>query len=255
MIIVTDDADFVGHVVESLAGLPGVLAVSLGGSRAQGTHRPDSDWDFALYYRENFEPEHVRALGWEGRVSEVNEWSPGVFNGGAWVRIMDRAVDIHYRDLDVVEHQIAEAEAGRFEVEPLMFHLAGIPTYLVVGELAINEVLHGSLPTPDYPPALRETAPGVWWAVADLGLTYARANHAPYGRLTECAGAIAQAACQTAHAVLASRGEWVTNEKSLLARAEIRGSDEIVSTLAPAELTSGIDEARALLAEAAGMGG
>jgi predicted nucleotidyltransferase len=43
-----DDEAFTDHVRDRLAGLPRVLAVTLGGSRAQGTHRPDSDWDFAI---------------------------------------------------------------------------------------------------------------------------------------------------------------------------------------------------------------
>ncbi|MFT3889855.1 MAG: nucleotidyltransferase domain-containing protein [Arachnia sp.] len=32
-------------LAEDLAGVPGVVAVVLGGSRARGTHRPDSDVD------------------------------------------------------------------------------------------------------------------------------------------------------------------------------------------------------------------
>lgn len=242
-----NDGDFLRHVVDELAALPDVQAVSLGGSRAQGTHRPDSDWDFALYYRGQFDPGRLRAIGWSGEVSEVNAWSPGVFNGGAWLEILGRPVDLHYRDLDVVEREIAEAEAGRFRVEPLAFHLVGIPTYLVVGELAINEVLYGQLPRPRYPEALRRTAPRVWWNFADLGLTYARANHAPHGRLAECTAMITQAACQTAHAVLAARGEWTTNDKRLLAAAGLREIDGIVSGLDHDSLVQGVDEARALL--------
>jgi hypothetical protein len=92
-----------------------------------------------------------------------------------------------------------------------------------VGELAINRVLHGQLPRPSYPAALRENAPKVWWDTAEMVFTYARINHAPYGRLTQCTGLLAQAASQTAHAVLASRGEWVTNEKTLLTRADLTG--------------------------------
>lgn len=44
-----DDPLFVDYVADHLAALPGVLAVSLGGSRATGSHSPSSDWDFALY--------------------------------------------------------------------------------------------------------------------------------------------------------------------------------------------------------------
>jgi predicted nucleotidyltransferase len=34
---------------DRLSGITNVVAVALGGSRATGTHRPDSDWDFGLY--------------------------------------------------------------------------------------------------------------------------------------------------------------------------------------------------------------
>lgn len=51
-----DDTDFLDHVAGQLYGLPDVEAVTLGGSRAQGTNRPDSDWDFAIYYRGHFSP-------------------------------------------------------------------------------------------------------------------------------------------------------------------------------------------------------
>ena len=57
-----DDEAFLAQVTGRLAGLPGVRAVALGGSRAAGTHRPDSDWDFDVYYRGAFSPEDLRAL-------------------------------------------------------------------------------------------------------------------------------------------------------------------------------------------------
>lgn len=240
-----EEAEFETHVADRLAALPGVRAVSLGGSRAQGTHRADSDWDFAIYYRGRFEPQQLRDVGWPGEVSELGAWGGGVFNGGARLRIDGCPVDVHYRDLDVVEHVLAEARAGRFEWQPLMFHLAGIPSYLLLAELAINRVLHGDLPRPEYPPALRDAAPAVWWQQASLGFTYARANHAPRGRLAETAGAIAQAACQSAHAVLAARGEWVTNEKRLLARAGLREVDQVIAGLAPDSLVAAVDQAQA----------
>ncbi|OIJ89151.1 nucleotidyltransferase domain-containing protein [Streptomyces colonosanans] len=224
---------FLGGVTDRLAALPGVRAVALGGSRAQGTHGPDSDWDLAVYYRgPDFDPADLRAVGWPGEVSEIGGWGGGVFNGGAWLTIEGRRVDIHYRDLDVVEHQLAEAEEGRFHVEPLLFHLAGIPSYLVVAELADNRVLRGTLPRPEtYPEKLRASAAERWYGTARATLGYAKANHAPKGRLTEVAGALATAAAQTSHAVLAERGEWVTNEKCLLERAGLRGVDGIVTGL------------------------
>ncbi|MEV0150302.1 MULTISPECIES: nucleotidyltransferase domain-containing protein [unclassified Nonomuraea] len=248
----TDDT-FLDHVADRLAALPAVRAVSLGGSRAEGTHTPDSDWDLAVYYRGGFDPAGLRAVGWEGEVSEIGGWGGGVFNGGAWLTIEGRRVDVHYRDLDVVERELAEARRGRFHWEPLMFHLAGIPSYLVAAELAVNRVLRGTLPRPDYPRALRAAAPPVWRGRAAMTLRYAGAAYAPRGQVTEVAGALATAAMQEAHAVLAERGEWVTNEKRLLLRAGLRGVDAIVAGLRPEPeaLTRAVAEAEALFAAAA----
>ncbi|EIV91354.1 nucleotidyltransferase domain-containing protein [Frankia sp. QA3] len=226
-----NDGRFLAEVAETLAGLPTVEAVTLGGSRAQGAHRPDSDWDLAIYYRGDFDPQCLRDLGYDGEVSEVGGWGGGVFNGGAWLRIAGRPVDVHYRDLDVVEEQLAKAERGEFHSEPLMFHLAGIPSYLVVGELAINRVLVGSLPRPGYPEALRLSAPRIWSDRAALTLSYAEHNHAPHGRAAQCAGLLALAASDYAHAVLAARGAGVTNEKRLLDRGGMRGVDDIIAGL------------------------
>lgn len=242
------DQVFLDHVADRLAALPAAHAVTLGGSRAQGTHTPDSDWDFALYYRGGFDPGDLQAVGWDGEVSEIGGWGGGVFNGGAWLSIDGRHVDVHYRDLDVVEHELAEAEQGRFHWEPLMFHLAGIPSYLVVAELAINQVLRGTLPCPAYPEPLRAAAPPMWRGRADLTLNYAKGTYVPRGQATEVAGALATAAMQTAHAVLAARGEWATNEKRLLHQAGLRGIDAIMAALRPEAtvLTRAIAEAEAL---------
>jgi predicted nucleotidyltransferase len=157
-----DDEAFLDHVAGRLVGLPQIEAVSLGGSRAEGTHRPDSDWDFSVYYRGDFEPQTLRDLGWPGEASEIGGWGGGVFNGGAWLVVDGRRVDVHYRDLVVVETELAAARAGRFRIEPLMFHLAGIPSYLVLAELAVRRVLRGQLPAVAYPVALREQAPPIW---------------------------------------------------------------------------------------------
>ena len=228
-----DDDAFVRHVGDRLAELPGVEAVTLGGSRAEGTNRPDSDWDFSVYYRGRFEPQSLRDIGWPGEVSEIGGWGGGVFNGGAWLEIDGRRSDVHYRDLDVVDREIAAAREGRFTIQPLRFHLAGLPSYLVLAELAVKRVLVGDLPYVPYPAALRERAPGVWRGQAEAEFGYARDYYAAAGRLTQCAGLLARAASCSAHAVLAARGQWVTNEKTLFTRAGLREIDEIVAAARP----------------------
>ena len=123
-----------------------------------GTHRPDSDWDLGVYYRGALDADDVRRLGHAGYVSELGEWGP-IMNGGAWLTIEDTAVDVLFRDLDMVERWLAEAEQGRFEVLAQNGYIVGAPTYLPVGELAINRPLVGELPRPAYPDGSRRRPP------------------------------------------------------------------------------------------------
>jgi predicted nucleotidyltransferase len=242
-----DDAAFLAHVTERLAALPHVETVTLGGSRAQGTHHAGSDWDLAVYYRGPFDPQDLRDLGWPGEVSPIGGWGGGIYNGGAWLEIDGRRTDVHYRDLDVLAHEIAEARAGRVHIEHLLFHLAGIPTYVLLAEVAVNRVLQGSLPPVEYPDALRLAARTAWWDRAAFTFDYAASAYAAHGRLTQCAGLVAQAATQAGHAVLAARGEWVT----ILARAGLGGVDGIVTGLAPAPdaMRAAVEDARRLCEE------
>ncbi len=113
-----------------------------------GPAPPNIDWDFAIYYRERFEPADLRAKGWQGTVADIGDRDGGVT--GAWLHVEGRRVDVHYRDLTDVEHRCAEAGQGRFSKELLSSCVAGIPTYVVMAELATSQVLAGSLPHPSY---------------------------------------------------------------------------------------------------------
>ncbi|GHO68285.1 hypothetical protein KSC_071770 [Ktedonobacter sp. SOSP1-52] len=129
---------FLQPLVEQLIHIPGVVAVSLGGSRARGEARPDSDWDIGLYYRRHIQSSDLRALGFPGHVVEPGTWGRLV-NGGGWLLIDGQHVDVLYRDLTVVEYWIKEAEGGRFEVDNMAGHIVGLPTYVQMGELAIGK--------------------------------------------------------------------------------------------------------------------
>ena len=129
------DAAFQAEAGKRLAALPGVLAVTLGGSRATGHGRAGQRLGLRglLPRGPRSDPESLRDLGWPGEIFPIGGWGGGVFNGGAWLTAGHRKVDVHYRDLEDVEYRLAEAEAGRFGIERLLFHLAGIPTYVRVG--------------------------------------------------------------------------------------------------------------------------
>ena len=124
-----------------------------------------------------------------------------------------------------------------------MFHLAGIPTYLLVAELAINQVLYGELPrVASYPAALSESASSEWAARAALHLGYAENN---YLRTLQCVGLVTVAVTEYAHALAALRGQWVTNEKRLLDQTGLSEVNRLMS-LAPLELMAGVRKLSAL---------
>jgi predicted nucleotidyltransferase len=225
-----------------LAALPGAVAVALGGSRATGTARPDSDWDLGLYYRGALDPEDVRALGHPGYVSALGEWGP-IVNGGAWLTVGGLAVDVLFRDLDVVDGWWRDAEDGRFDVLAQSGYLAGAPTYLPVGELAIARPLAGDLPRPAaFPDALAASAPPRWEGRASVALMFAR-THAGLGEAVTCAGMLAGAVLCAAHARLAARREWVLNEKRLVARAGLEETDAMLGAAGttPDQLSRTVD--------------
>jgi hypothetical protein len=236
----------VDALAKRLGAIPGVVAVTLGGSRAQGTERPDSDWDFGLYYRGSIDVDAVAGFG-EGEVFQPGDWGR-LLNGGAWLTIAGERTDLIYRDLDEAEHWVAEAEAGRFVRDHAEGFVAGLPSYVLAAELALGRVLSGELPRPSFPATLRESAPPVWLGSAEHSLGSA-ATAAGRGRVAETAGMLAKAAIANAQAILAGRGEWTLSEKVILERAGLRRADTILASLGdrPDALGRAVDSMRTLL--------
>lgn len=248
MASVASDSCFATEFTDSIAGLRGVEAVALGGSRASGTARASSDWDFSLYYRAHFDANEVRQLGFDGVVFDVGGWGGGVMNGGAWLTVDGRKVDLHYRDLSDVQHWWGEAEQGRYEKELLAFYVAGIPTYTVVAELAINSVLVGDLPRPSYPDALAASAARRWREDASLSVGYARTALAHRGDLAVAMANGSRGLIELAHARAARDRRWVTNEKGLVPGS---GLGDLAEALAYAADESSLSDALKAIEEAA----
>lgn len=213
-------------LVEQVARVPGVKAVTLGGSRARGMPRADSDWDFGLYYRGTIDTEAIRVLGYPGRVVEPGDWGR-IVNGGAWLEVEGERVDLLYRDLDVVEHWLTEANAGRFEIDRVGGHVAGLPTYTLAGELAMGTMLRGTVPRATFTAELRRSAPPIWEGDAAFSLLVAE-GMAARGDAVAVSGLLARALIAAAHARLAARGAWALNEKGIVERA---GLDEAADVL------------------------
>ena len=237
--------DPVAEVADELASSRGVTAVVVGGSRATGDERPGSDWDLGVYYRG---APDLSAVVARGEVYPPGSWGR-MMNGGAWLDVDGTRVDVLLRDLDVVEHWTAEAEAGRFEVDGLLGYVAGIPTYSLAAEAAVAVTVRGAFDgARAFPERLADAAPAHWRYRRDFSLMYAE-RHASRGYV---AGSVCQAARAGLEEALASScaaRHWVLNEKHVVVGV---GLDEAADLLggagrSAAELTRFVDALRTAL--------
>ncbi|TXS68106.1 DUF4037 domain-containing protein [Streptomyces sp. sk2.1] len=212
-----------------LVGLPGIRAVALGGSRARGTHRPDSDWDLGLYYRGTPDVAALTALAAEaqGAPAEVagpGGWGPWV-DGGTWLRVDGVAVDWILRDLDRVEAVWEGCREGRFEVGVQPGHPLGFWSPAYPGEVAMGRVLadpRGELTdlqerTRHYPEPLRTALVEAAWE-ADFSVAAARKS-APAGDTLHVALCLSRAFGVLAQSLHAHHRVWCLNEKGATAAA------------------------------------
>lgn len=128
----------IATLVDHLATLPNVVAVTLRGSRLKGTELADRDWDLGLYYHGEFDPQGISHV--EGTATAPGDWGR-IMNGGARLIVDGIEVDVHYRDVDEVRHWIREARDGRFEVDGVPGNLAGLPTYTLAAVVAQDQLL------------------------------------------------------------------------------------------------------------------
>ena len=235
------------HLGEELARIPGVVAVTLGGSRARGEETEGSDWDFGLYYRDHIDTAAVRALPYEAHVVEPGEWGR-LMNGGAWMLVDGQRVDLLYRDLATVEHWTAEAEAGRFEIDAVPGYLAGMASYVLAGEAGLGKVLHGTIPQPSFPEALRAAGHRVWHMRASFSLIYA-SRYAASAHPAMCGGMLARAALEAGYGRLCAKGDWALNDKRVLSAAGLWESHAILGAVGsrPRELEQSVARLRNLL--------
>jgi predicted nucleotidyltransferase len=131
----------VEEMARCLVTVPGVVGVLLGGSRARGEHRPESDWDLGVYYRGSLDVDALdRLAGPEVPVAGPGGWGPWV-DGGAWLRVDGVAVDWILRDLDRVEQVWADCRHGCYLVGAQVGHPLGFWSPAYAGEVACGEIL------------------------------------------------------------------------------------------------------------------
>lgn len=229
-----NDEVLIGRLVRAFGGVPGIRAIVLGGSRARGEAAAQSDYDIGLYY-EPAEPIDVGRLAKaamllpgaaSSSVTAIGEWGPWI-NGGAWLTVDGRRVDLLYRDLAKVRAVIEDCRAGHIERVYQPGHPHAFVSSIYMGEVALAQVLWD----PDnvlsplkrrcdpYPPALAEALIRTFLWEAKFAI-----ENALHGRgrddpayVAGCGFRSVACLCQC---LFALNSAWLLNEKGAAQAAE-----------------------------------
>jgi hypothetical protein len=220
-------------LADRLVEVPGVVAVVLGGSRARGEHRPDSDYDLGLYYRGDLDVAALARLAGDIgaapglpdlplEMTAPGGWGPWV-DGGGWLRIDGVRVDWIYRNLDRVHAVWADCQLGRYEIGRQAGHPLGFYSHAYAGEVALCRVLadpFGELAalraqTRHYPDPLAEAlVTALWEAEFTTGIArYGARGSDP----TYAGGCLFRVVGVLCHALHGHARRWLINEKGMAA--------------------------------------
>lgn len=217
---------------ERLGSIRGVRAVVLGGSHARGRARPGSDIDLGLLYSEAspFSIHSVRELAEAVNdaagpvVTGFYEWGPWV-NGGAWLTVGGQRVDFLYRSLEHLERVIADAEAGRHELDYAQQPPFGFFSGTYLGEVAACVPLVDPEALLDplkrrvavYPEALRRAVVQDYLWAAEFGLAAFARKFAARSDVYGTAACLTRAVNQLILVLFAINRRYPVNDKTALA--------------------------------------
>jgi Domain of unknown function (DUF4037)/Nucleotidyltransferase domain len=219
---------------EALRPVRGLSALALGGSRARAAAGPGSDYDFGLYYEADapLDIGDLRAAiaplvddPDKAAITEIGGWGPWI-NGGGWLSIAGRKVDLLYRDLARVRAVVADCAAGRIAMAYQPGHPHGFCSAIWMGEIALCALIRDDdgvlvelkARTEPFPEALRQALIArfhweVAFAIENAEIAIAR------GEQTHIAGCVYRALCCIAQVLFALNRRYLINEKGALAEA------------------------------------
>lgn len=229
-----NDDILLDRLVRALGGVPGIRAIVLGGSRARGEATAQSDYDIGLYYEAD-NPIDIGRLAKaamllpgaaSSSVTAIGEWGPWI-NGGAWLTVEGKRVDLLYRDLGKVRGVIEACQGGRIERVYQPGHPHAFVSAIYMGEVALcrvlwdpEDVLAGlKRRCEPYPPALGEALIRSFFWEARFAL-----ENAAHGRgrddpayVAGCGFRAVACLCQT---LFALNGVHLLNEKGAVRGVE-----------------------------------
>jgi hypothetical protein len=222
------------RVTSTIAAVPGVTAIALGGSRAKETATTTSDYDIGLYFGPGAPLDTDRLVAavkslvddpTAVAVTPVGGWGPWIVGGG-WLSIAGCKVDLLYRSVEDVTQVIRDCRVGRVIMDYQPGHPHGFCSAIWMGEVALCQPLHdprgiiGELKamTLPYPEALRQALLDrfqweILFSIENGEIAIAR------GEQTYIAGCAYRALCCTAQTLFALNRRYLINEKGALDEA------------------------------------
>lgn len=223
------------HVTEKLDGLPGVVGVVLGGSRARGNYLADSDIDIGIYYDkdEGFNVQSVGEIATEldddhrtDLITPLGAWGPWV-NGGGWLVMEGYHVDFLFRDVRRVSQVIDDCVKGIVTADYQTGHPHAYLNLMYMGEVDLCKILADpkgriaelKAKTRPYPKALQEAVIGRFLFEASFSLMFAEANR-NHDDIAYVSGCCFRTVASLNHVLFAKNEEYCINEKKAVAMAD-----------------------------------
>ncbi len=223
-----DSQVILDKIIRALNEAPGVTGVVLGGSRARGTHRPDSDIDIGIYYDSEleFDPSSLNAIATRlddahrtELITALGGWGEWV-NGGGWLIVDGFHVDFIFRDIRRVTRVIDDCLSGKVTAHYHAGHPHAYINAMYLGEIAICKILvdrNGCLKalktkTTPYPVNMKKSIISYFTFEAGFSLMFAEAN-ADKDDLYYVAGHLFRAISCLNQVLFAVNEEYCINEK------------------------------------------
>ena len=136
-------------ISKELEGIPGIMGIVLGGSRARGNHHEKSDIDIGIYYDET-EGFDIRELSKaatklddehkENLITQIGGWGPWA-NAGGWLVIQGYHVDFILRDIKRVSRVIDDCLSGKVTAHYQTGHPHAYLNVMYMGEISLCKIL------------------------------------------------------------------------------------------------------------------